>query len=148
VGIGVVPVVEVELGAIVPGCAPLGGVVLVGVVAAGTLDEAPEGDVSVGEVVGVEAVVPWTRAEAGIDIPSARSVLIVVSVAEAGAATKSRHKAMPKQRTRARAVGESRARTRGSPWSTTFISSMLTSHPTRKRARNSHCESRRAPKVR
>ncbi len=114
-GTVVVPVVEVELGAIVPGWAPLGAVVLVGEIAAGVVDVAPDGDVAAVGVVAVEAVVAWTRAEAGIEIPRARSVVIVVLVAEAGAALRRKARAMPEQRIRARTHSEFRARRRGSP---------------------------------
>ncbi len=129
-GTVVAPVVEVELGAIVPGCAPLGAVVLVGAIAAGVVDVALDEDVAVVGVVVVDAVVVWTRAEAGIEIPRARSVVIVVLVAEAGAGASSRHRAMPKQRACARASSESRTRARGTP-ERTFISPMLTSNPKR-----------------
>lgn len=105
VGVGVVPVVEVELGAIVPGWAPPAGVVLGGVVAAGTVDT---GAVVAGAGV-VEPVVPCTRADAGIDMRKAGSVVAFVLVAEAGAPVTSRLSITPKQRTRARTLGRSRA---------------------------------------
>ncbi len=111
VGVGVVPVVEVELGATVPGWAPLAGVVLVGAVVAGTADA---GAVVTGAGV-VEPVVPWTRADAGIEMPKARSVVIVVLVAQAGAALANRLNITPKQRTRARTLGRSPARAQVTP---------------------------------
>jgi hypothetical protein len=107
VGVGVVPIVEVELGATVPGWAPFAGVVLTGAVAAGTVDT---GAVVAGAGV-VEPVVVCTRADAGIEMPKARSVVIVVLVAEAGAALTSRLSIAPKQRARARTLSKSRART-------------------------------------
>ncbi len=111
VGVGVVPVVEVELGAIVPGWAPLTGVVLVGVVAAGTLDV---GTVVAGAGV-VEAVVPWTRAVAGIWIFRIEPMRLVELAAEAGAALASRHSIALRHMTRARTLGRSRARAQVSP---------------------------------
>ena len=71
---GAVGVVGVAvLGATVPGCAPAGGVT----VAAGGVVLADAGVVPVG-------VVPWIRAEAGIEIPS--SLWLVVPAAEVSAA--------------------------------------------------------------
>jgi hypothetical protein len=67
-------VVGAALGATVPGWAPLAGVVVVGVVVAGVV-VVDAGVVDAGAGV-VDAVVPCTRAAAGIEIPRARSTLL------------------------------------------------------------------------
>ncbi len=116
VGIGVVPVAEVELGATVPGWAPFGAVVVpVGVLAAG-VDEV---DGLVVAVV-VAVVVEWTRAEAGIEMPSAGSLVTEgLAAAAAGAALRSRLSRTPTPMDRARAFAKDPPRARVIAWSTT-----------------------------
>jgi hypothetical protein len=100
-------VVGVVLGATVPGWAPLAdvavagatGVVAAGVVAAGVV---AAGVVTAGAGE-LEVVLPCTRADPGIGIPKARSVLPVVLAAEAKAGLTAKQHAASPQKARARA---------------------------------------------
>jgi hypothetical protein len=91
--------VGVARGATVPGWAPLAGVVVAGVLEAGVVDA---GVVDAGAGV-VNAVVPCTRADAGIGIPKARSVLLVAPAPKAAAGPAARQPATTAESTHARA---------------------------------------------
>jgi hypothetical protein len=105
-------------GATVPGWLPFAGGVAVGVIAV---------DVVVVDVVpaagGVlEAVAPCTRADAGIGIPKARSVPLVLLAAQVAVGFASRQHTATPHRVRARTLQRSHARTQVSPRRTTIIS--------------------------
>ncbi len=117
VGVEVVPVVEVELGAIVPGWAPPPGVVLAGAVAAGTLDA----DVVLAGAVVVDAVVPCTRAEAGTWIFRIELTRLVGVAAAAAIGLRRTQRPTTLQTICARDKSKFSARTPGSPWSTRLI---------------------------
>jgi len=130
VDVGTVVGVGVAVGATVPGWAPPGGVAVAGVVDAGVLATGvvEAGVVEAGEEAGarvVEAVVPCTRADAGIGSPRARSILVWVLAAEARGLTARKHpRASPK--------ACARTRTQVKPQRTTIILPMLTTGPFRR----------------
>ncbi len=106
---GTVVAGAVVAGATLPGWAPPAGVVVAGVVAAGVV----VGGVACVVLVGV---VPWTRADAGIEIPKSFLAVVVLVVAPAPGAE-------ALKRTRSARVNSARVnatRTRGRAWGRPF----------------------------